>query len=148
MSWIILDNESFRDLDPDLETNLETGLGLKFGNLSKPTYTSIEQTRVNLINLLLTTKGERVYLPNFGTDLLRIIFEPNQSNIRELISFTISEAIAYWLPFVIIQDLSIETADETPNLNHQVLVKLTWTINELETDTIEFVSDGNNVSVE
>ena len=31
----------------------------------------------DLIHLLLTTPGDRLYLPEFGADLRRYIFEPN-----------------------------------------------------------------------
>jgi phage baseplate assembly protein W len=35
--------------------------------------------RADLMHLLLTRKGERFYNPEFGTDLMRFIFEPNDS---------------------------------------------------------------------
>jgi len=148
MAWEVLNNELFQDTDQDLETKLETGLGINFKSVNMPLYTIIEQTRANLINLLLTTKGERVMLPTFGSDLLRIIFEPNLTNIKELIANTISESIAQWLPYVIINDLEIQTNEDDSNLNHHVQVKLTWSITEFDSDDIiEFTSDGNNVSV-
>lgn len=40
-----------------------------------PTYTTREQTKANLINYLLTNKGERVFNPNFGADLRNLVFE-------------------------------------------------------------------------
>ena len=40
-----------------------------------PTYTTREQTKANLINYLLTNKGERVFNPNFGADLRNLLFE-------------------------------------------------------------------------
>ena len=40
-----------------------------------PTYTVREQTKANLINYLLTNKGERVFNPMFGADLRSLLFE-------------------------------------------------------------------------
>ena len=37
---------------------------------------SAEEIRSNLIHLLLTRKGSRYFLPDFGTGLLEYIFEP------------------------------------------------------------------------
>ena len=35
----------------------------------------------DLMHLILTRKGERLYMPEFGTDLLKFIFEPNDNII-------------------------------------------------------------------
>lgn len=43
------------------------------------TYTTTDQIRSNLINFMLTNKGERPLNPNYGSDLRRYIF----SNITE-----------------------------------------------------------------
>lgn len=51
----------------------------------------------DLLLLLLTQKGERYYEPDFGTDLLKYIFEPNDilnaTNIEEEIKNTVSAYI-------------------------------------------------------
>ena len=43
------------------------------------TYTTTDQIRSNLINFMLTNKGERPLNPNYGSDLRRYVF----SNITE-----------------------------------------------------------------
>ena len=67
-------------------TNVST-LGISLGNnntvVFEPTYTSLEQEFAKLKTLLLTRKGERLYLPTFGTDLLKIIFQPNTEFIKQ-----------------------------------------------------------------
>lgn len=51
----------------------------------------------DLLLLLLTQKGERYYEPDFGTNLLKYIFEPNDvlnaNNIEEEIKNTVSAYI-------------------------------------------------------
>ena len=39
-------------------------------------FTSINQAKSNLQNLILTRKGERLMQPEFGCDIWKIIFEP------------------------------------------------------------------------
>ena len=38
----------------------------------------------DLLHLLLTNKGERLYMPDFGSDLRKYIFEPNDSITQDL----------------------------------------------------------------
>lgn len=51
--------------------NDETYIGL--------TETSKSAIRSNVLHLLLTEKGERYYLPDFGTNLKKYLFEPNDA---------------------------------------------------------------------
>ena len=39
-------------------------------------YTTLMQAKDNLLNLIMTKKGERVGQPEFGCDIWKIIFEP------------------------------------------------------------------------
>jgi phage baseplate assembly protein W len=49
------------------------------------TYTTTEQIKSNVINYVLTNKGERVLNPNFGSNLRKFIFENlTESNLRAL----------------------------------------------------------------
>jgi len=49
------------------------------------TYTTTEQIKSNIINYILTNKGERVLNPNFGSNLRAFIFENiTESNLRAL----------------------------------------------------------------
>ena len=95
----------------DTTTKSEIGLGvdLSFGNpgVFKTLYTTNAQAKANIRNLLLTRKGERYNLINFGTNLLSIVFQPSTPDIKELIDLEITNALSSWLPYIVIQDLEI-----------------------------------------
>jgi phage baseplate assembly protein W len=49
------------------------------------TYTIIDQIKSNIINYVLTNKGERILNPSFGSNLRNFIFEnTTESNLRAL----------------------------------------------------------------
>jgi hypothetical protein len=61
----------------DLQKNIAIGVSLPFNGpgVFNSTYTTKDQIKSNLVNLLLTSIGERVMNPNFGTELKRFLFE-------------------------------------------------------------------------
>lgn len=83
------------------------------------------QVKSNIINLLLTKKGERPLQPNFGCDVYKIIFEPITDNNLADIRGNIESAIKIWLPYVNIEDLQVQP-DEDRNA---VFVTITFSIN-------------------
>ena len=66
----------------DLLQNAYKVLGIKINSASNAggafavNYTTIQQAKDNLINLIMTRKGERVHQPEFGCDIWKILFEP------------------------------------------------------------------------
>ena len=64
----------------DLQPSRAVGFGFPINGdaVFVPTFTTREQTKANLLNYLLTNKGERVFRPNFGANLRNLLFE----NIR------------------------------------------------------------------
>ena len=55
------------------------------GSYFKMNKTDKDAIRADLLHLLLTNKGERLYLPEFGSDLKKFIFEPNDEITHEQI---------------------------------------------------------------
>ena len=48
----------------------------------------------DLVHLLLTNKGERLYLPNFGANLRQYLFEPNDDTVANSIKNEINQGVA------------------------------------------------------
>ena len=101
----------------DQDGNIPIGIQLPFNGQSglfTSTFTSIDQAISNLKNLLLTNKGERVMQPAFGTDLSRILFEPNTSELKAMVDNAITEPVNYWLPYInIIVKISFQIVNST-----------------------------------
>ena len=127
-------------------TNVAT-LGISLGAngnvVFDSTYTSIEQEFAKLKTLLLTRKGERVMLPTFGTDLLKIIFQPNTEFIKQDIVKYIQEPVEYWLPEINLIDIQVTTAEDDPTLIHDVIVLITFSA-EYDNDGEKTLSLGVN----
>jgi len=73
-------------------------------------YTNRVQTFSNLRNLLMTAKGERYMLPDFGTELKFILFEniTTEEDFLDRIDGTIRDAIATWMPYILIEKLEVK----------------------------------------
>lgn len=98
--------------------------------------TDKDAVRSDLLHLLLTNKGERLYLPDFGSDLRKFIFEPNDKITHDQIKDSINESIKQYIPNLIVNEISFEN-DEIKEL---IIVKLRYTVTEgtfSSTDTLE-----------
>ncbi len=74
--------------------------------------TSDEEIRSNLIHLLLTRKGTRYYLPNFGTRLLEYIFEPLDGPTFSDLEAEIRDSVSEYIPNLLINKITIVPASE------------------------------------
>ena len=102
----------------DLQGNIAIGVSLPFNGPSGPfnsTYSTKDQIKSNLINLLLTNKGERVMNPEFGADLGTALFEGINENLVEVIQNLINTNAAIFVPEVQITDILVDI--NTPDNN-------------------------------
>ena len=70
-----------------------------------PTYTTRNQIKANLINYLLTNKGERVFRPNFGADLRNLLFEGILETTQDELIITIQDNIGRYFPNIVIKQI-------------------------------------------
>jgi len=118
-------------LDPLQVPNTAVGIKLPFssktGKLFQQSYSTEEQAISNLKNLLLTRKGERYMQPEFGTDIYDYLFDNNVEELPIVLSESIATAISFWLPYIIINDLTVTptTRYESEPIGHSVQISLT-----------------------
>ena len=87
----------------------------------------------DLLLLLLTQKGERYYEPEYGTNLLKFIFEPNDNLTANDIEAEIKKTVSLYIPALTIDsiDFNRETDSEgEPISDNQLNVKVKFTYNE------------------
>ena len=121
----------------DLTNNSYKSLGIGINRRSDSNgifatnYTTIKQTKDNLINLIMTKKGERVMQPDFGCDIHRLIFEPIYGeDIRDRIVDSIENAVAIWMPFVSIDNVEFPFDDnDIDNNKINVSIKFSLRLN-------------------
>mgnify|MGYP003137130723 FL=1 len=85
--------------------------------------------RQNLKNLILTSPGERVMLPDFGVGLKKFLFNNINSNLFEAITERIQSQVDAYMPFLDIEEISFATNDENRNLRfNEVQVDITYNV--------------------
>jgi len=83
------------------------------GFFLKTTDTPAEEIKSDLIHLILTRKGSRYFLPEFGTRLYEYIFEPMDSMTFQAIDSELRDVIEKYIPNVIVNEIKIETLEDT-----------------------------------
>jgi phage baseplate assembly protein W len=73
-----------------------------------------EEIRSNLIHLLLTRKGSRYFLPDFGTRLLEYIFEPLDGPTFQSIEAEIRDSVTKYMPQLQLTSINITAPDNAP----------------------------------
>ena len=84
------------------------------GSYLKMTLTPDREVRANLIHLLLTRKGSRYFLPDFGTRLYQFIFDQNDQVTWDLIEEEIRSSVATYIPNLQIQSINVVSAETDP----------------------------------
>ena len=72
------------------------------------TNTAGQEIRADLINLLLTRKGSRYFLPDFGTRLYEYLFEPFDGLTFDAIESDIRASVEKYIPNLLINKLTVE----------------------------------------
>ena len=87
----------------------------------------------DLMHLLLTNRGERFYLPEFGTNLRKYIFEQNDSVSHTLIKNELQSTIKKFIPNLTITELKVERLD-SEDYTARVTLNYTVTVNAFESN--------------
>ena len=81
------------------------------GDYLQLTELEAQQIKGDLVHLLLTRKGTRYYLPDFGTRLYEFLFEPFDGLTFDAIQSDIREAVGTYMPNLLLNNISITPAD-------------------------------------
>jgi phage baseplate assembly protein W len=81
------------------------------GDYLELTQLESQQVKSDLIHLLLTRKGSRYYLPEFGTRLYEFLFEPFDGLTFDAIQSDIRDAVQQFMPNLLLNQITITPAD-------------------------------------
>ena len=118
---------SSRRINPlDINKNVVTigvALPLNSVNIFNGTPTTREQIKTNLLNLILTEKGERINHPNYGLGVKKLLFE-NDVDLGA-VKENINQQVLFFIPEINIRKTDISTSED----QHTVQIKITYEIN-------------------
>jgi phage baseplate assembly protein W len=83
--------------------------------------------KADLLHLILTQKGQRLYLPEFGTDLLKYIFEPNDLKTLNDIKTDVTAVVKKFLPNLQIKNFLVEPSVES---EYAAVITIEYTITD------------------
>ena len=132
---IVIDTEEFNNFAVGITLPIQRGNDGYFAQ----SFRTFDQVRSNLKNLLLTKKGERILHPEFGSGLHDLLFQPATEKFEEDLETTINEAVAKWLPYIIVEDINVDISKEQTD-NNQAKVSLKFRQQGDQTlDTLTFL---------
>lgn len=103
----------------DLEERKAVGFGFPLNGdaVFVPTYQTRDQIKANLVNYLLTNKGERVFNPNFGADLRALLFEQIDNLTTDVLQDIIQQDISRFFPNVVIKQIEFNNLEDNNTIN-------------------------------
>jgi phage baseplate assembly protein W len=124
----------------DLQKNIAIGISLPFGNtytdkIFNKTFSTSEQIKSNLVNLLLTNKGERIFNPEFGCGLREILFEQVDSLTEDSIRNTIISSVNIYVPDITINNIEIINSENTYIVTVKYIVNISGNPDQI---TVQF----------
>ena len=110
----------------DLTPSVAVGYGFPLDGKAVfiPTFTTRDQLIANLINYLLTNKGERVFKPDFGGDLRNLLFEAVLDSTTDALQIRIQNDINLFFPEIVVKQIEFinepDRNEITFNLVYQI----------------------------
>lgn len=73
-----------------------------------------DKVRSQLMHVIFTPKGQKIRDPEFGTDLIRFIFDPSEEMTWEGVKNEISDSVQRFCTNVNIADIQVARSEEDP----------------------------------
>lgn len=113
----------------DLRPSTALGVAIPFSapNVFTSVYTTLEQTKYNIINFMLTDTRERPFNPNFGAGLRSRLFEQITETDLDSLKTTISNQIESYFPNVLVNSLNIQGNPD----DNSISIELTYSLRNI-----------------
>lgn len=146
------------DQSGSFQFNNSIGIMLPFnpedGGVFNKSFFSEDQARTNLMNLLSTRKGERLYHINFGTELYKVLFEQitDSGEIESFIRTEIITAMGEWTPYLTVTGIDITTPANIGSADspYSIKVNLRTLFNPTQANInlLIFINNQGSITVE
>ena len=102
-------NQTVQTNPINLNKNIAIGISIPFSYPSafSSTFDFKTQIKYNLINLLLTNKGERIFNPDFGADIRKQLFNQMVESTYDDLTEQIITVVNAYIPEVIVDQVEI-----------------------------------------
>tara|TARA_B100001564_G_scaffold338786_1_gene330921 strand:+ start:1891 stop:2325 length:435 start_codon:yes stop_codon:yes gene_type:complete len=130
MAIVPRNREEIRINPLDLVENNKVAVGvtLPFNGYAvfNQSFTTKEQVKSNLINLLLTSPGERLMNPNFGIGIRDLLFQ--QIIDQDSLKGRIIDSAATYIPEIEILQVNAERVGETQIESYQLKISISYAL--------------------
>jgi phage baseplate assembly protein W len=122
----------------DLDARKAVGFGFPLDGdaVFIPTYQTRDQIKANLVNYILTNRGERVFNPNFGANLRALLFEGIDDSTLDEIQNRIQNSIATYFPQIVVNQIQFNTQPDQNTINFTLIYQI---INFEITDSVNIL---------
>ena len=86
-----------------------------------------EKVRSQLMHIVFTPKGQRIRNPEFGTDLVKYIFEPSDQTTWEAVKNEVTESVKRWASNININSIQVV---KNENDESEIYVRLDYSVSE------------------
>ena len=73
---------------------------------------SEQKVRESILMILGTQQGERLMRPNFGCNLKRLAFAPNNAATANLARYYVEEGLTMWEPRIVLDEVVVENDNQ------------------------------------
>ena len=86
-----------------------------------------DKVRSQLMHIVFTPKGQRLRNPEFGTDLVKYIFEQDDSTSWEAIKNEVSDSVKRWANNITVNNIQVVKNEENET---EIFVRLDYSVND------------------
>ena len=123
-------------IGPELPLNRDH----RFGNYSLVTSYK-EEVKQNFKNLLLTSQGERMMIPDFGVGLRNFLFNPRPGISAEIRQRIVSQTSKY-MPYIQINKINFDAGktDESLSQSHMLSIVIDYEVTSINLEASIIIS--------
>lgn len=89
--------------------------------------TIADKVRSQLMHIIFTPRGQRLREPEFGTDLIKYIFDQDDSMSWDAIKAEVNESVNRWASNILVNNIQVVKNEED---EHEIYVRIDYSVTE------------------